>query len=170
MNNVRVLVILVVFLLIIILGQKYFYAPIEKRQKTLISPTPTPPAGGSPTPTVIHEENNSSQNSQIPTPIINQNQNSEQSEDLIYSDSIKTKQENSNLELESLDDTQKITDWYKEKIRGMGMNAKSFVQTKANGKVLNKLVGSNGKKEIRVEISKENNQSTVKISVVTINL
>ncbi|MCL5438804.1 MAG: hypothetical protein M1268_02345 [Patescibacteria group bacterium] len=157
MNSIRVLGILVTLLIIVILGQKYFLNPIEKRQKTLISPTPT----------VFKEEQN--QPSNTPAPIINKNQNSKQNEDLIYPGSVKIKNDNGNLELESLDDAQKITDWYKEKIKGMGMNAKSFVQTKANDKVLNKLVGSNGKKEVRVEISKENNQSTVKIFVIVIN-
>ncbi|MCL5432525.1 MAG: hypothetical protein M1524_00205 [Patescibacteria group bacterium] len=169
MNSVRVLGILVALLLVIILGQKYFLNPTSQKQQKAVSSTPTPTISKSPTPTVFNENQNQPSNS--PTPVANQNQNnSEQNEDLIYPGSIKTKDSVGSLELESSDDTQLITDWYKEKIKGMGMNAKSFVQTKANEKILNKLVGSNGKTEIRVEISKENNLSTTKISVVIIDL
>lgn len=67
--------------------------------------------------------------------------------------------------LESNDDPKVITEWYKEKIRQEKMNAKSFVQTNTNGKVLNKLVGSNGQREISVEITKENDKSEVTIKL-----
>lgn len=72
---------------------------------------------------------------------------------------------NSSLTLNANADTDTITNWYKEKIKASGANAKSFVTTKANDKVLNKLVGSNGKTEIRVEISKEPGSSVVQIGV-----
>ncbi len=45
------------------------------------------------------------------------------------------------------------------------MNVKTFVTTKANDKVLNKLVGADADKELRVEISKDPGDSLVKISV-----
>ena len=47
------------------------------------------------------------------------------------------------------------------------MNSKSFVQTKTNGNVLNKLVGARGDKEIRVGIVKKNDESVTKITVST---
>ena len=69
------------------------------------------------------------------------------------------------LILNSIESTDPITDWYKEKIKGEGMSVTSFVTTKTNDKVLNKLVGADGDREIRVEITKESGSSTVKISV-----
>ena len=59
------------------------------------------------------------------------------------------------LILNSIDNADSITDWYKEKIKGEGMSVTSFVTTKTNDNVLNKLVGANGAREIRVEITKE---------------
>ena len=67
---------------------------------------------------------------------------------------------------ESVDDPKKITDWYKDKIKSMGMTATSFIQTNTNDNILNKLVGANGNKKVSVEITKQNNQSTAKISVI----
>ena len=66
---------------------------------------------------------------------------------------------------ESQDDPDAITDWYKEKIKELGMSAKSLVTTKTNGNVLNKLVGANGKREIRVEITKPADQPTTEIKL-----
>ncbi len=56
--------------------------------------------------------------------------------------------------MESADKPQIITDWYKEKIKSMGMKATSFVQTTTNGNVLNKLAGANNSFGIVVEIRK----------------
>ena len=69
------------------------------------------------------------------------------------------------LVLESNDNTDKITDWYKAKIEELGMNVKSFVTTRANDKILNKLSAADGAREINVEISKEQGTSLVVISV-----
>jgi len=89
--------------------------------------------------------------------------------DLRYSDSVLISSTDTTLILESTASTEAITTWYKEKIIAMGMNAKSFVTTKANEKVLNKLVGADGKREVRVEISQENSSSVVKIKVSLTN-
>lgn len=72
------------------------------------------------------------------------------------------------LSLESTDESDVITNWYKEKVNSLGMNVKTFVTTKANDKVLNKLVGGDGDTELRIEISMENSGSAVKISVTII--
>lgn len=69
------------------------------------------------------------------------------------------------LMLESYENSDNITEWYKNKIENMGMNVKSFVTTRANDKVLNKLSGADGRKEINVEISKDQDSPLVKISV-----
>ena len=75
----------------------------------------------------------------------------------------------STLTLRSNDDSDVITDWYKEKITGLGMNTKSFVKTKTNDNVLNKLVGADGQTEIRVEITKQANNPTTEIKVTAIS-
>jgi len=69
------------------------------------------------------------------------------------------------LTLKSSDSSQKITDWYKEKIKSKEMNATSFVSTSANGYVLNKLEGAGEGGKISVEIKKEEVSSEVTITV-----
>ena len=69
------------------------------------------------------------------------------------------------LKLYSTDHENVITDWYKEKIKESGMNIRTFVVTKTGGNVLNKLVGGDGESELRVEISKNGQDSKVEISV-----
>lgn len=74
---------------------------------------------------------------------------------------------NNNLVLNSTDNPQVITDWYKNEITAKGFTTTSFVQTNTNGEILNKLVGSNGNKEVRVEISKEANNPAVVIKIAS---
>lgn len=69
------------------------------------------------------------------------------------------------IKLESSDNPNAITDWYQEKIRSLEFKSKSFVQTKTNGNVLNKLVAASGNKEVRVEIEKSADSSKVSITV-----
>lgn len=69
------------------------------------------------------------------------------------------------LLLKSSEDSELITNWYRELIKSGGMNAKSFVSTKTNGNVLNKLVGADGTRQVRVEVSKPADQSTTTIEV-----
>lgn len=63
------------------------------------------------------------------------------------------------------DDVDKITNWYKEKIKQEGYNATSFVTTKTNGKVLNKLAGAKAGSKVEVVISQSDTSSPVEISV-----
>lgn len=70
------------------------------------------------------------------------------------------------LILRSKDDPEAITQWYKKKITSDGFNVKTFVTTKANGKILNRLVGSQSEEEIDVEITKEAGEEFVKIKVI----
>ena len=69
------------------------------------------------------------------------------------------------LNLKSSDDVGAITNWYKAKIESENLNVESFVETSANDKVLNELVGADGQKEIKVEIKKESGTQLVEISV-----
>jgi len=56
--------------------------------------------------------------------------------------------------LRTMDDPDKVTDWYKEKIESYEMNVKSFVTTKTNDNVLNKLAGAKEGLEIAVEVKR----------------
>ena len=85
--------------------------------------------------------------------------------DFIYQGSSVISSNSNSLKLTSTDNTDTITNWYKEKINSLGMNVKSFVTTSANDKILNKLVGANGTREIRVEISKEPGKTITNIIV-----
>lgn len=67
----------------------------------------------------------------------------------------------------SSDDPEVITNWYKEKINSQGYSSKSFVTTKTNDKVLNKLSAAKNNKNILIEISRENKNSE---SIITILL
>jgi hypothetical protein len=67
--------------------------------------------------------------------------------------------------ISSNDGDEIITGWYKGKIVNGDMNVRTSVKTKTNGKVLNKLVGADGEKEINIEISKEPDDPKVTIIV-----
>lgn len=157
MKNIKVLVIFLIIIYITSLTQKDFLkssrkpAPIIPEMK--ISPINQPTL--TPAPTVALTPIPSS----VPSPA-RPNTNS-----FIYPGSMKVSGEENNLVLQSSDDPQTITNWYKEKITNMSMSAKSFVQTSTNGNVLNKLAGANSSIKINVEISKKSNEGIVKISV-----
>lgn len=84
-----------------------------------------------------------------------------------YPNSSQVSAAGNSLNLESSDNADTITNWYEKKIASLGMSAKSFVKTRTNGKVLNKLVASGNRGEIEVEISQLDASSQVTI-VVTI--
>lgn len=69
------------------------------------------------------------------------------------------------LSLVTTDNVDVVTSWYKDKISSEGMNVKSFVTTKANDNVVNKLVVASGEREIRVVIKKNSGESEVYITV-----
>jgi hypothetical protein len=83
----------------------------------------------------------------------------------IYPDSSVISRDGSQLHLESDAESDTITEWYKTKIASSGMNVKTFAKTKANDKVLNKLVATDGVEQIAVEISRQSGADTVKIIV-----
>ncbi|KKU92476.1 MAG: hypothetical protein UY21_C0001G0099 [Microgenomates group bacterium GW2011_GWA1_48_10] len=69
------------------------------------------------------------------------------------------------LSLESSDNPDSITNWYKDKLKSLGYNANSFVTTKSNDKIVNKLVSADGNTEIRVEITRNPGDSITKTTV-----
>ena len=66
---------------------------------------------------------------------------------------------------ESSTDTDTITDWYRTKINTLGYNVKSFVKTKTNDRILNKLAAAKQGSEILVEISREPGSQTSTITI-----
>lgn len=134
---------------------------IEIRTQEVLSDetqdTPTPSAIPTKIPTAIPQPTNA--------PTAKPQDSSSAIPDFKYPNSNITSSSQNSLSMESSDTSDAITNWYKNKINSMGMNVKTFVTTSANEKVLNKLVGADGSREIRIEISQENNSSKVKISV-----
>jgi len=63
------------------------------------------------------------------------------------------------------DDPSTIAEWYKTKIRSLGYNVNNFVSTKANEKVLIKLVGANSTEKISIQISKNSPEEDSKIDI-----
>lgn len=126
-------------------------------------PTPTPTT----TSTATAKPHLNSSVSPVPTQTpfpANPSNNSDMS-GYIYPGSDVLSSSGNSLDLTSQDSTDKITDWYKQKLQSKNFNANSFVTTKANDKVLNKLVSSNGQTTINIEISQDVAGSLVKISV-----
>ena len=124
------------------------------------SPAPTPKPSSTPASTPTSKPTPSSNNSQvaIPSQIFNLS-------DFKYPNSSQAGSEGNGIKLESSDNPDTVTNWYKEKIRSLGFKSKSFVQTSSNGNILNKLVAASENKEIRVEIEKSANSAKVLIKV-----
>lgn len=159
MTNIKILVILLVVFFVAVLIQKNYSKSSQNFKENVITPTISPTLTSSPTliPTAIPTVLPTS----IPTPPpVKTNISS-----FIYPNSVKISIDASSVILQSSDDPQIITNWYKERITIMGMNAKSFVQTNTNGNVLNKLVAANSGLKVSVTVSKKNNQSSVEIAV-----
>lgn len=133
--------------------------PIQSDPTSTPAPAPTPTQpGATPTPsatvTIKQEVKDNS--------IVSQTFNLA---DFKYPNSNQISGSDNTMNLESNDTPDLITDWYKEKIRSLGFKSKSFVQTKTNGNVLNKLVGASGNREIRVEVIKSADSPKVSINL-----
>jgi len=85
--------------------------------------------------------------------------------DFIYPNANINAQSETSLTLSASDDAQVITDWYKNKIKELGMNTRSFVQTKTNDNVNNVLSAAKGSDEIKVTITKKAGDQQVSIVV-----
>lgn len=71
----------------------------------------------------------------------------------------------STLKIQSSDDAQVITNWYKDKIEQLGFNAKSLTKTSTNGVVLNNISAAKPGEKITISIKKDQNESNVLITV-----
>lgn len=70
------------------------------------------------------------------------------------------------IQLETTDSPQQVTDWYKNYIQENEMNTTSFVTTNTNSNVLNRLVGTGNAKKIDVEIKKTDGEESTKIKIL----
>lgn len=103
--------------------------------------------------------------------VIEENKNYEVTDNsYIYPGSAVVETSSGSIKMTSTGNADEVTKWYKDKIVSMGMNVNSFVSTKTNGNILNKLSGADGTREVKVEIKKKANDTTVEIMFVeTIN-
>lgn len=85
--------------------------------------------------------------------------------DFLYPGATIGSQSDSSMTLTSTDDPQTITDWYKNKIKELGMSTRSFVQTKTNDNVHNVLAAAKKSDEVKVTITKNAGESLVSIVV-----
>lgn len=99
-----------------------------------------------------------------PTPPDTQSSSTNQT-DFIYPGATIGSQSDSSMTLTSTDDAQAITDWYKNKIKELGMSTRSFVQTRTNDNVHNVLAAAKNNDEIKVTITKNAGESLVSIVV-----
>jgi len=67
--------------------------------------------------------------------------------------------------MQSFDDPDVITNWYRSIIQNQNLNVKTFVTTKTNDNVLNKLVGVSQEFEIEVVIEKKSGENIIRISI-----
>lgn len=129
---------------------------------SLETPTPTPTEE----PTVTPGQSEEGRAPTI-TPRVTQSEekNSAPETVWVYPNSVKVGSNDGRVVLQSSDNSKAITDWYKNRINSLGMNATSFIQTSTNDTVLNSLVGSDGQREVKVEISRNAGDSVTKITV-----
>lgn len=101
-----------------------------------------------------------------PPPTINANDEDRSNDQLIYPGSTVVKNTAKEIDLQSSNDPEDITDWYKNLLSKMGFSAKSFVQTNANANILNKLSGSDSKEQVLVEIERKSNEAMTSMKIL----
>lgn len=72
----------------------------------------------------------------------------------------------SSIVIDSSDHHQKVTDWYKDKIKSTGGNVTSFVTTAVNGEIKNELEGAGGIAHVEVKIEKS---AVSNLTIISIN-
>ncbi len=77
-----------------------------------------------------------------------------------------TSQSGAEINLESNDSTEQVTEWYKNYIEINSMNTTSFMTTNTNNNVLNRLVGTGNGQKIDVEIKKNSEERTTRIKIL----
>lgn len=130
--------------------------PVTPETSETPSPTPSPSVTVTPTATVRATATPTA----TPTP-----SQSAAGSSLRYPNSKVVEESGSRIKLESTDTDEQVTDWYKRLLEEKHMNAKSIVQTKTNGRVLNKLAGSNGDEAVEISIERDSETAVVKIVI-----
>lgn len=138
--------VIAILLLIVVVGA---ISQQKAEKKVLTTDEEVPQATSTPTP--------------LPKPTT-ANNNSSFSE-FQYPNSTVVSQNGNSITLESSDDPNIITPWYKERISAMGMNATAFSQTSVNGNISNKLAGAGNGKKIEVSITKSSGDSKTTIQI-----
>ena len=159
MTSVKFLVILLIIFFIAVLIQRNYSKDIRRESK---NPSNTISPSVSPVPTSIPTLAPTARPTILPTSA----SGSTNINNFIYPNSQRISPGGNSIVLQSSDDPQAVTNWYKEKITGLGMNAKSFVQTNTNGNILNKLAGANKSINVSIEISKQNSESETVIKIL----
>ncbi len=121
-------------------------------------PGPLPSVTATPTPTIISKEN------ATPTKAPQITNTTE----FIYPNASDIARGNSKISFKSSDNPESITNWYKNEINSRGYSVTSFVTTKTNGNVENKLAGASGEDKLQVKIEKSA-ESTLTTVVVELN-
>lgn len=154
MKSVRLLFALVGLLLLLGLFDQFANkASEQKTKKDIAKESPKPTISTSPSPSPVN-------NFFEETPeITNLADNS-----YVYPNSRVLSSTDNNFELQTNDDPEIVTNWYKEKVNSQEFSARSAVSTKTNGNVLNK-ISAKGLIKIEVEIRKALDASHTTISV-----
>lgn len=158
------------FLLLIILGVLIFTQRKTAQKSVTVTPSfPTPTPSLTPVitqqPSTAGEDKNVMFDKPKNTPSPSPQNNSGSTADFRYPNSSQVGVSGNTTTYESSDNPKTITDWYKDRIKSVGMNTTSFVQTTTNGNVFNSLAGAERGRQVKVEIKKGASESTVKISV-----
>lgn len=137
-----------------------------------VTPSPTLTDLPSPTPAPSSTPTFSPTSTALPTPTTKTGESSDTS-DWHYPGARVVSSSSNTLVLESSDDLDGITYWYKSRIKSLGMNVTSFVTTKTNDNVLNKLAGADASadasKEINVTVERKPGDSNTRISITIEN-
>lgn len=127
------------------------------------SETPTETQNPTATPTVTNSPTATS--TVTPTNVPTQTTKSSDISNFIYPGSNSQNQSGDVLTLKSSENPKSVTDWYKDKIKSLGMNVTSFVTTSTNDNINNKLVGAKVGMKVEIEITKKANESQTTIKV-----
>jgi len=136
---------------------------IGEEEQVTATPSPTPTDSPSPTPAPSSTSASVSTSTPEPKPTVKTEESSD-TEGWNYPGSRVVSSSSNTLVLESTDDPDPITDWYKSRIKSHGMNVTSFVTTKTNDNVLNKLAGADGSIEINITIERKSGETTTRIT------
>ena len=76
---------------------------------------------------------------------------------------------NNAMVLQSGDNINVITNWYKKKLQNLNMTIQKSVKKQTKDNTFNKLVASDGKNQINVEISKRTTEKNTTINIMYIS-